>query len=135
MKFLLRIILIAGLVFASGLYLPWPVFTLASSAFLIGLIFGRKPRRKRVYGKSIPHRPMSFWSGFIAAAGVWGCLAYWLDKQNEAVLSSRIFGILPVDFVSADSGPMFLIIVTTLIAGLLGGLSSLSGQLLGEAVK
>lgn len=135
MKFLLRIIFIAGLIFLSGMFLPWPIITLALSAFLVGLLFGKKPRRKRVYGKSQPHRPMSFWSGFIASFVVWGSVAYWLDKQNESVLSGRIFGILPIDFIPLDGGPMFLGVMTALVAGVLGGMASLSGQLLGEVVK
>lgn len=135
MKFLLRIVLIAGLIYLSGMFLPWPIITLAASAFLVGFIFGKKPRRKRVYGKSVPHRPMSFWSGFIAAAGVWGFLAYWLDKQNESVLSSKIFGILPIDFIPLDNGPMLMGAMTALVAGVLGGMASLSGQLFGEVVK
>lgn len=135
MKFILRIILIAALIYLSGTFLPWPILSLAVSAFLVGFMFGTKPRRKRVYGKTKPHRPMSFWSGFIAAAGVWGALAYFLDKQNESVLSSKIFGILPIDFISVDSGPMFLGVMTALVAGVLGAMASLSGQLLGEVVK
>jgi len=135
MKFLLRILLIVVLIFLSSMLIPWPVVCLAVSAFAVGLIFGKRPRRKRVYGKSKIHRPLSFWSGFIAAALAWGGLAYWLNSQNEGILSSKIFGLLPVDAISPDSGPIFLVFLTALIAGLLGAISSLSGQLLGEMVK
>jgi hypothetical protein len=135
MKFFLRILLIAGLAFVAGLFLPGPVYSLAIIAFGVGLIFGKKPRRRRVYGKQKPHRPFSFWSGFLGGIIAWGGYAYWLDSGNDSLLSSRVFGLFPLDTIPENLGPLFLLLLTSLIAGLIAGFASMSGQFLGEIVK
>ncbi len=137
MKFILRILLIAGLAFVlqSPHILGLPFWAAAIAAFIIGVVFGKRPPKRRIYGKRSPHRPLSFWSGFLAVAILWGASAFLQDSQNDSLLSSQLFGVFGVNAIPESMGSLFLIFVTALLGGLLGGFASLTGNALGEAVK
>ena len=65
----------------------------------------------------------SFLYGFIGVALLWGITAYRLDAGNEGILSARMEESL------GGLGSMGLLVTTTLLGGLLGGMGALTGSL------
>lgn len=110
MKFISAIILTALLSFISGLYLPW--WGIAITAFLVAAIIHQQAGR-------------AFLSGFIALFLLWGGLAWWIDMQNQHILSKRIAAVLPL-----GGSPMALILVTAFIGALVAGMGAMSGSYL-----
>jgi len=109
MKLLLPFLLTILLSYLSGAFLPWWTFvpiTMTIFAFM-------------------PLKPgMAFLSGFIALLMLWGGLAWMMDASNHHILSKKIAQL----FLKNDQYP-FLILITSVIGGLLGGLSALTGSL------
>lgn len=108
MKFIISLLLIALLSFAAGLFLPW--WSIAIAAFLV-LAF-------------IPQRPlMAFLCGFLAVALLWAGLSFYLSSMNQHLLAHKVsLLILKMD------NPLFLIIVTALIGGLVAGMAALTAS-------
>jgi hypothetical protein len=110
MKFLISLLLIALLSFATCLYLPW--WTIAITAFVVAVV--------------IPQRPgKSFLAGFLALFFLWGALSYWISAKNENLLAHKVSLLI----LKADS-PYMLILASALIGGLVAGLAALSGSFL-----
>jgi hypothetical protein len=111
MRFAATIILTTLLSFAAGLYLPW--WSMALVSFLVAF-FLYQPR------------PRNAWlGGFLGLFLLWGLLAIWIDVQNDHILSGRMAILFPLGGSSA-----LLILITALLAGLIGGLAALSGNYL-----
>ena|SRR5579859_7988358 len=110
MKFIISTLLIALLGFIAGLYGPWWGFAIA--AFLVSALIPQKPG-------------LAFLSGFLALFLLWGGLAWSIDAANGSILSRKIAEILPL-----GGSPVLLILVTALVAALVGGGASLSGSYL-----
>ncbi len=66
----------------------------------------------------------AFWSGFFALALVWLLLALFKSIPNDHILANRVAEMVHLP------GWLWVLLVTTLIGGLVGGLSSLSGLLI-----
>ena len=108
MKFITAIILVALLGFASGFYLPW--WSIALAAFIgSGVV-------QQGHGRS-------FLAGFIGIFMLWGSLAWWIDTDNNSILSHKIAQVLPL----GGSG-FALILLTAFIGALVGGFAALSGS-------
>ncbi|MDX1906687.1 MAG: hypothetical protein SF053_06605 [Bacteroidia bacterium] len=134
MRFLLRLLLITGLGYVAALYLPF--WSAAVVAFVVCLLMSRR-RRARLFGRPKPPA-FAFWAGFFALAGLWGGLAWQINQQNASLLSEKIAGILLSaipDVQLPVSAASFMILLTALIGGLMGGFSAMTGNLLGEAIK
>lgn len=104
--------LIAITVWLLSFFLPW------WSVFLPGLIVGA------ALGRSGGH---SFLGGFAGIAGLWLVQTMIIDIQNDDILIERIAGL----FSLPSSWLMFLI--TVIIGGLIGGLTTLTGCLFRNA--
>ncbi len=131
MRFILKTLLIAAA--AYGLLLFLPFWSAALAAFVIAAAMSRR-RRKKLYGKS-PAKPWAFWSGFVGVALVWGIHAWVLDSANASLLSGKIAQMLTSKASVPGFGPAMMLLLTTLIGGLIGGMGALTGNLLGEAVR
>ena len=107
MKFILSLLLQAGLSYLITLFFPW--WSVVIIAFLIGLLF-------QINGWA------AFLAGFLAMFGLWFGLAMFLDIQNGHLLSERIAQLFKI---SAN----YLPYITGLIGGLIGGMGSLTGNL------
>ena len=108
-KFILETVFIVVLGFAAQYFFPW--WSIAIVAALAGMIFKFKN---------------SFWAylaGFTAVALLWGGYAVYLDAGNLQILSTKM-GNLFGNISSTD-----MIYVTSLIGGLVGGLSAMTGNL------
>lgn len=111
MKFAIAFILTALLSFIAGVYISiWWFFAIA--AFLVALLIHQKP------GKA-------FFSGFLALFILWGVLAFWIDTENNGILSGRIAYLLPL-----GGAKWALIFITGLVGGLVAGFAALSGSFL-----
>lgn len=109
-KFFVTTGLIALLSFIAGLFLPW--WTIAVAAFLVSVLIPQKPLR-------------AFFAGFLALFLLWGGLALAIDLANQSILSTRVAGLLPL-----GGSSVALILVTALVAALVGGGASLTAAYL-----
>ena len=110
MKFLVAIILTALLAFISGLFLPW--WGIAIAALLVALIVNQSA------GKA-------FLSGFLGVMLLWQGLAWWINMNNQGVLAKKIALVLPL-----GGNPVYLILVTGIVGGLVAGFAAMSGSFL-----
>jgi hypothetical protein len=110
MRFTVSTILMALLSFAAGLYLPW--WSIALVAFLVAFFIWQKPW-------------LAYLSGFTAGLLLWGLLALWIDMQNDHILSQRMATLFPL-----GGSSLLLVLVTGLLAAIIGGLAALSGSYL-----
>ncbi|MDF2431577.1 MAG: hypothetical protein JWP44_1208 [Mucilaginibacter sp.] len=108
-------LIILILSFASGYFLPWWVVAIA--AFLAAFLAGKTPAQ-------------SFWSGFAAVFIVWTVLALFKSVPNDHILAGRVVQLFPL-----PHNWIWLLIVTALIGGIVGGMAALSGVLLKGAFK
>lgn len=98
-------IAIAG--FVVQLFLPW--WSLAIVAFLIGV-------------STDLNKSKIFLSGLVGSALVWGLYALYIHTSTEAILSNKMAGIFGLDQA------WLLVLISALVAGILGGMASLSGR-------
>ncbi|QNL20757.1 hypothetical protein HZR84_01970 [Hyphobacterium sp. CCMP332] len=70
----------------------------------------------------------SFLISFLTVFLYWGGLAFYIDMQNDSILSNRMSNMI----LSSD-GSFLMILITALIGGLVAGLFGLSGTLLKKA--
>jgi hypothetical protein len=111
----LLLLLIFVLASAAQLDLPW--WSLAAVAFVIGLVLA-------------PSARAAFAAGFGGAALSWLVPAAWQSYQNDGLLAHRMAELLPL-----GGSPAVLVLVTGVIAGLVGGLAALTGTWLRAAVQ
>lgn len=104
------IILILSLI--TGFITPW--WLAAIIAFVTAVYAGKKPAQ-------------AFWSGFIAVFIVWIVLILFKTVPNNHVLADRVAILFHLPHWT------FLLIITALLGGLVGGMSALSGFLVRRA--
>ena len=92
--------------------LPW--WSLAIPALLLGLLLGKSGRS-------------SFCYGFLGIASLWLIQTLIIHIQNDAILTTRM-----AELFSLPSAWLVLL-ATTIIGGLAGGLSCLTGYLLKQS--
>jgi len=108
MKFLLTTLLIFFLAFIAGLYLPW--WSVALVAFAAALLVQPGPGA-------------GFLAGFTGIFLLWAALAFWIDTNNESILSHKIAQLFPLGGSSVS-----LILVSALVGGLVGGFAAMAGS-------
>lgn len=109
MKFVLKLVLIAGISAILQLFLPfWSVVIVA---FFICLVFG---------GSGFA----SFLSGFLAIGMLWAIVAIIIDVKTSSILSEKIANILPL-----NGDVTLLIFISVLLGALVGGFGALSGSM------
>ncbi|HWB25999.1 MAG TPA: hypothetical protein VG738_10995 [Chitinophagaceae bacterium] len=106
MKFIVAILLTAALGFAAPLYLPWWSFAFTSA--LVALAVHQKAWK-------------AFVAGFAGLFLLWGCLAFFIDMNNNHLMLNKIAGIFGL------SG-FLLIIITGIVGGLVSGFAALTGS-------
>jgi hypothetical protein len=107
MKFIISILITALLSFVAGIFLPW--WCIALAALVVALCIHQSPFR-------------SWLTGFLAVFILWGALAFWIDVQNQHVLSVKLAGIFPL-----GGSSFMLILVTAFIGALVAGFGALTG--------
>lgn len=110
MKFGISILLTMIVSFAAGLYLPF--WSVGLVAFLVAVFIYQKPG-------------MAYLAGFLSILLLWVLLAWWIDAQNDSILSKRIATLFPL-----GGSSFMLILITGIVGAIVGGLSALSGNFL-----
>ncbi len=112
MKFITATILTVLLAFIAGIlsFSPWWGFAITS--FLVAILVHQKGWK-------------AFLSGFLGLFLLWAGLAWWVDMQNNSLLSSKIAAILPL-----GGNSVLLILVTGFVGGLVSGLAAITGSYL-----
>lgn len=108
MKFMLSLLLIAGLSFIVCLYLPW--WTIAIVALLVNVLVSQKP---------FP----AFLSAFAAIFVLWFLISSAISIGNHHILAHRMSQVI----LKSDS-PYALVAVTAIIGGLVAGFAGLAGS-------
>lgn len=108
-------LIILILSFAGSFFLPW--WAAAIIAFIMALIFGGNA------GKA-------FLSGFGAIFVAWTILALMKSIPNDNILAGRVVQLFPL-----PNNWIWLLVVTAVIGGIVGGMSALSGALLRRATS
>ncbi|WPP50664.1 hypothetical protein [Catalinimonas niigatensis] len=107
MRFIFKIILIAGLSYLFELFLPW--WSVVIAAFLVNLWMPSKGF-------------VDFLSGFLGVGLLWLIYAWLIDSDTASVLSARIAQLFNMPNAS------FMIAITGLVGGIAGGFAALSGS-------
>lgn len=108
MKFVLTTLLTFLLSFIAGLYLPW--WSVAIVAFLAALLLQ-------------PKIGLGFLAGFLGIFLLWATVAFWIDTNNESILSHKIALLFPL-----GGSSLLLILVTAFVGGLVGGFAAMAGS-------
>jgi len=107
--FFRKLVTIAVLSFLAELIFPW--WSIAIAAFAVNIFWSSRP-------------PGSFFSGFFGVGLLWFGYAFYVDWQTDAILTGKIAELFMLP------KPIFLLIVTGVIGGLVGGFSGLSASYL-----
>lgn len=107
MKFILKIILIAGLSYLVELFFPW--WSVVFCAFIVGMILPTKGFN-------------DFLAGFLGVGLLWLIFAWMIDLDTDSILTEQIAPILKM------SNALVVVAVTGLVGGLVGGFGALSGS-------
>lgn len=116
MNILYRILIIGTIATFGQLLLPW-WWIIAIVAFSVELVFGKGDK-------------LGFFSGFYGIAIPWMVLAFYIDYHNGSVLSHRV-----LDLFKLPRFGFVLVLVTGLLGGIVGGISSLAGSWVNAYLK
>jgi len=112
--FLIKVTVILVLSFLLTLFLPWYMPFIV--CFITGIVFSNKPGN-------------NFLAGLTAVGLFWLSYTLYLDIRNEHILSSKIAALFAQNLGTDLTGAV-LIMVTTFLGALLGGMSAMSGAML-----
>ncbi len=107
MKFSIQVIAIALLGFILELFLPW--YSVAFAAFVMGYFFRSKA---------------NFLAGFLGIGLLWLLKAWIMDTSSTSSLADKVSHIFPL------GSKAYLLLLTSVLGGLVGGFASLTGSLL-----
>jgi hypothetical protein len=108
MRFIVAFLLTALLSFAAALFFPW--WIIAVAAFVVSVSVNQ-----RAIG--------SFVAAFFSVFILWACQAYYLDAENEHLLSKKVAAILPL-----GGSSIAIIFVTALVGAVVAGMAALTGS-------
>ncbi|MBK9329686.1 MAG: hypothetical protein IPM95_10330 [Sphingobacteriales bacterium] len=112
--FLVKVFSILLLSFLLTLFMPW--YTPFIICFMVGLILSNKAGN-------------NFLAGLLAVGIFWLAYALVLDIRNEHILSSKI-ALLFSQSLKTDITGGVLLMITTFLGALLGGLSCMAGAMI-----
>lgn len=112
--FIVKFLIISILSFILTLFLPW--YTPFIICFLVGIIFSNK-------------RGNNFLAGLLGIGLFWLSYALFQDLKNDHVLSSKI-AVLFSESLNTQITSSVLLMVTTFLGALLGGLSTMAGAMI-----
>lgn len=131
MRFLLKVALIAAGAFLVSQFFDWWAQLLVALA--VGLLFSRKKKQWKFGRKQ--KAPLSFLTGFVALFLLWGIMAYLINVNNSGVLSQKMANFLVPGTGESTQAAYILILATAAVGGLAGGFATMTGNLLGEAIR
>lgn len=114
MKFLLQVFLIATAAWLAELVFPW--WTVAIAALIVTSLWPNTGFK-------------SFLSGFLGVGGLWLIAAMYFSIRTDYILTEKVADLMEL----GRSG--VLIVVTSLIGGIAGGMGALTGSQLRRLLK
>lgn len=114
--FFIKLFSIMLLSFVATLFLPW--YTPFIICFLVGLILSN-------------HKGNNFIAGLLGIGLFWLAYALFLDISNEHILSSKIANLFSESLQTEISSGV-LVMITTFLGALLGGLSAMAGAMISD---
>lgn len=114
--FFIKLISIIVLSFVLTLFLPWYMPFVV--CFVVGLLLSN-------------HKGNNFIAGLLGVGLFWFVYAFYLDINNQHVLSSKI-ALLFSDKLHTDITSGVLVMVTTFLGAILGGLSAMAGAMISD---
>lgn len=112
--FFVKVLLISILSAVSTMFLPWYIpFVIC---FITGFILSNRPGN-------------NFIAGFIGVGLFWLIYALFLDIKNQHVLSTKVAQLFSDSLQTSITGAV-LIMITTFLGALLGGLSTMAGAMI-----
>ncbi|MFM6975620.1 MAG: hypothetical protein ACKOW2_02070 [Sphingobacteriaceae bacterium] len=109
-------ILILLLSLVAQFFLPW--WVIAPIAFILAVRLGQNGKK-------------SFWNGFSALFILWACMALLRTLPNENLLANRVGQMLTLP--ESGFNWIILVFISSLIGGLVAGLSAFAGFQFKEA--
>ncbi len=109
MKFVVKVVLIAGLSYITEQFLPW--WSVVLCAFLVNVLIPTKSFN-------------AFISGFLGVGLLWLVFAWMIDSSTDSILTEKIAQLFQLN----QSG--LVVAATAAIGGLTGGFAALTGSLL-----
>ncbi len=112
---ILRILILGIICSALQYFYPW--WSMAISAFALGILFGQNGFK-------------NFLTGFLGVGIAWFLYALYLSSANEHLLASRIAQLLQLESLETQTNiasTWLLMILTALIGGVVAGFSTMSG--------
>lgn len=109
MKFIAKIIVIAGLSYIAELFFPW--WSVVVCAFLVNFLLPTKGFN-------------AFLSGFLGVGLLWLMFAWAIDADTNSILSAKVAMLFQL------SSSSLMVAVTGLVGGITGGFAALTGSLL-----
>jgi hypothetical protein len=107
MKTIIRILLIGAISwFVQQYFLYWSA---AATAFLLLVLIPSKSSRN------------AFICGFLGIGLLWTIIAWRIDHQTGSILTERVAGLFHL------ARPIYLVLITGLTGGILGGFAALAG--------
>ena len=107
-------LIILILSFAGGYFLPWWIVAIA--AIIAAFFVGKSPGG-------------SFWSGFAAVFIGWIILSLFKSLPNDNLLATRVAALFQLP------NWVWLLLITGIIGGLVGGMAAMSGVLVRRALS
>lgn len=115
MRFIVSLILTAGLSYVLCLFMPW--WSIAIAAFAVAAF--------------IPQRGFaSFITGFIALLLLWVTLSWMINAANHEILAHRVSML-----VFKNDNPFLLILVTSLVGAIVAGFAAWAGSYAHKKLK
>jgi hypothetical protein len=105
MKFIIQLVATIIVCFLLQTFLPW--WSMAIGAFAVAYLVGNKSL-------------ISFFAGLLGVGILWLTVAMLIDYDTHSILTDKINKLLPLN----------ALLLTTLVGGVVGGLSSLTGALI-----
>jgi len=113
MNLSVKIIMILFFGWVSSMFLPW--WSIALVCFIVVFINGGSLFQ-------------NFLAGFLGIFILWILHAFIIDFQNQSILSKQIAELFTLP------NTLSLLLVTSLVGGIVGGISSISGSLLRDVL-
>jgi len=71
----------------------------------------------------------NFLAAFLGIFLLWFCFAFWIDFQNDQILSQRVIQLFPL-----PKSSFLLIFITGLVGGIAGGVAAMAGTQTGVVI-
>lgn len=111
MRFIAKIVLIAGLSYFAEIFLPW--WSVVICAFLVNLILPTKGFN-------------AFLSGFLGVGLLWLVFAWAINANTDGLLTTKVAQLFELNKAG------LIVALTGLLGGITGGFAALTGSLLGN---